>query len=227
MYQQRSTAPDPLRSEVRGDWRSEPTWPPERLRTRDLALGDAESGGVAGEGPTDALAVRGDVGATAWISCAGGLPWGQSADQRPDEERSLTYTWAPLGEELEMFGHPRLRLPLTCDRPIAYVSAKITDVFPDGASSLVVRGMANLAHRDERRVASPASRSSSTSSSRRSRGRSRPAIGSASIIAGADWPNAWPPPYAATLAFDRAAAELELPVLDGPRRSRTRRRSGS
>ncbi|MFI5055650.1 MAG: CocE/NonD family hydrolase, partial [Actinomycetota bacterium] len=30
VYQQRSTAPDPLRSEVRGDWRFEPTWPPER-----------------------------------------------------------------------------------------------------------------------------------------------------------------------------------------------------
>ena len=179
VYQQRSTMPDPLRSEVRGEWRAEPTWPPERLRTRDLALGDAEPGGLAGEGPADAFTVAGDVGATAWISCAGGLPWGQSADQRPDEERSLTYTWAPLGEDLEMFGHPRLRVKLTSDRPIAYLSAKITDVFPDGASSLVVRGMTNIAHATSRWL--PASRSSSTWSSRRSPGRSRPVIGSASI----------------------------------------------
>jgi len=35
-------------------------------------------------------------------------------------------------------------------------------------------------------------------------------------LAGADWPNAWPPPYAATLTVDRPTATLELPVLDGP-----------
>ena len=33
----------------------------------------------------DVLAVRGDVGTTAWISCAGYLPWGQPTDQRPDD----------------------------------------------------------------------------------------------------------------------------------------------
>ena len=214
VYQQRSTAPDPLRSEVRGVWRAEPTWPPERLRTRDLALGDAESGGVAGEGPTDALTVAGDVGVTAWISCAGGLPWGQSADQRPDEERSLTYTWAPLGEELEMFGHPHLRLTLTSDRPIAYLSAKITDVFPDGASSLVVRGMTNIAHRDE-----PVAPGEPFELDLQLEAIAWTFEAGHRIrldIAGADWPNAWPPPYAATLAIDRASAMLELPVLDGP-----------
>ena len=150
VYQQRSTQPDPLRSEVRGEWRFEPTWPPERLRPTAASAG---RGRPASAG--DTLAVRGDVGATAWISCAGGLPWGQSADQRPDEERSLTYTWEPLAADLEIFGHPRLRVRVTCDRPTAFVSAKITDVFPDGASSLVVRGMANLAHRGHERARRP------------------------------------------------------------------------
>src|SRR5262249_40913572 len=35
-------------------------------------------------------------------------------------------------------------------------------------------------------------------------------------LAGADWPNAWPPPHAATLTIDRPSAALELPVLTGP-----------
>jgi uncharacterized protein len=35
-------------------------------------------------------------------------------------------------------------------------------------------------------------------------------------LAGADWPNAWPPPENATLTIDRSTATLELPVLDGP-----------
>jgi uncharacterized protein len=131
VYQQRSTAPDPLRDEVRGDWRFEPTWPPERLCPTPYALADAEPGGRArGDDDIDVLPVDPSVGETAWISCAGGLPWGQSADQRPDETRSLTYTWDPLPADLELFGHPVLRARVTSDRPTAYLSAKITDVFP-------------------------------------------------------------------------------------------------
>ncbi|HEX3298920.1 MAG TPA: CocE/NonD family hydrolase [Actinomycetota bacterium] len=213
VYQQRSTRPDPLRNEVRGEWRSEPAWPPKRLGVYERALGDAEPGGLAGEGPTDALTVAGDVGATAWISCAGGLPWGQSADQRPDEERSLTYTWEPLTEDLEVFGHPYLRVTLRSDRPIAYLSAKITDVFPDGASSLVVRGMTNIAHQDEPVVPGE---SFEIDLELEAIAWTFEAGHQVRLdLAGADWPNAWPPPYAATLSIDRPTATLELPVLDG------------
>ena len=214
VYQQRSTEPDPLRSEVRGDWRFEPTWPPERLRPTPLRLAEATAGPSG-----DTLEVRGDVGATAWISCAAGLPWGQSADQRPDEAHSLTYTWEPLSEELEILGHPRLRVRVTCDRPTAYVSAKITDVFPDGASSLVVRGMMNLAQRMTNVAATPVVPGEPIELDLELEAVSWTFEAGHRIrldLAGADWPNAWPPPYAATLRFDRADAELELPVLEGP-----------
>ena len=214
VYQQRSTEPDPLRSEVRGEWRFEPTWPPDRLRPTALRLADATVGPLG-----DTLHVRGDVGATAWISCAGGLPWGQSADQRPDEERSLTYTWEPLPEDLEILGHPRLRVRVTCDRPTAFVSAKVTDVFPDGASSLVVRGMANLAQRSTSAAATPVVPGEPIELDLELEAIAWTFEAGHRIrldIAGADWPNAWPPPYAATLGFDRSDAELELPVLEGP-----------
>ena len=214
VYQQRSTEPDPLRSEVRGEWRFEPTWPPDRLRPTALRLADATVGPLG-----DTLHVRGDVGATAWISCAGGLPWGQSADQRPDEERSLTYTWEPLSDDLEILGHPRLRVRVTCDRPTAFVSAKVTDVFPDGASSLVVRGMANLAQRPTDAAATPIVPGEPIELDLELEAIAWTFEAGHRIrldIAGADWPNAWPPPYAATLGFDRSDAELELPVLEGP-----------
>jgi putative CocE/NonD family hydrolase len=219
VYQQRSTLPDPLRSEVWGEWRSEPTWPPDRLRQVRYRLEAAVPGGLAaGDDPTDRLPVDGSVGATAWISCAGGLPWGQSADQRPDEERSLTYTWGPLAEDLEVFGHPHLRLRVTCDRPTAYLSAKIADVFPDGTSSLVVRGMLNLAHRDGNEVARPMKPGEPVDVDLELEAIAWTLEGGHRLrldIAGADWPNAWPPPFAATLTIDRSSAELELPVLEG------------
>ncbi len=217
VYQQRSTPPDPLRAEVRGAWRFEPTWPPARLRQTPLQLSDAEAGGLAAGGPT--LQVDGDVGSTAWISCAGGLPWGQSSDQRSDEERSLTYTWRPLDDDLEIFGHSRLRVRVTCDRPSAFVSVKIADVYPDGSSSLVVRGMTNLAQRGSRGEPVPIANGEPVDLDLELEAIAWTFEAGHQVrvaLAGADWPNAWAPPAAATLRFEIDEATLELPVLEGP-----------
>jgi hypothetical protein len=215
IYQQRSTRPDPLRATTEGSWRYEPTWPPERLRMQPLGLaGAAPSGRALGPGPLDTLAVRGDVGTTAWISCAGSMPWGVSSDQGPDEAMSLTYTWEPLAEDLVITGHPVLCVRVSADRPVAFVSAKVADVFPDGASSLVVRGMANLADLDPpARPGEPVDLVLELEAVAWTFGtghRIRLAI------AGTDWPNAWSPPEPVTLTVDRSATTLGLPVLEGP-----------
>ncbi len=190
---------------------------PERLRPTTLALADASTDAPTGDGG-DVLDVRGDVGWTAWISCAGQLPWGQPDDQRPDEAFSLTYTWPALEEELEILGHARLAVTLTSTAPIAYLSAKLCDVFPDGASSLVTRTMLNLAHRDSREEPSP------LEPGRRYEVTLDLEVASWTFdtghrvrldLAGTDWPNAWTPPEPVTLTIDRAATTLVLPVLNG------------
>ena len=215
VYQQRSTAPDPLRSEVRGDWRFEPTWPPERLRPTALRLADATAGPFG-----DTLEVRGDVGATAWISCAAGLPWGQSADQRPDEAHSLTYTWEPLPEDLEILGHPRLRVRRHV-RPADRVRLGQDHRRVSRRRLLARRARHGEpgATRDERRGEAPSCPGEPIELDLELEAVAWTFEAGHRIrldLAGADWPNAWPPPYAATLRFDRADAELELPVLDGP-----------
>jgi hypothetical protein len=182
-------------------------------------LRDAEPGGLAsGEGP-DVLQVRGDVGATAWISCAGGMPWGQSGDQRPDEARSLTYTWEPLEQEREILGHPVLRTRIRSDVPVAYLSAKVCDVFPDGTSSLVVRGMVNLTQRTSRTDPEPLPAGAWVDVELLLEACAWTFDAGHRIrldLAGADWPNAWAPPTAATLTIDRDATTLELPEPRGP-----------
>ena len=220
VFAQRSTRPDPLRREVRGGWRFEPTWPPARLRETALPLATAAPGGLANgaHGP-DALTVRGDAGATAWISCAGGLPWGQPSDQRPDEALSLTYTWAPLDDDLEILGHPRLRVRLTSSAPVASLSAKVCDVFPDGTSSLVVRGLLNLTHRDSRSDPAPLEPGEPIQVELELEACSWTFEAGHRIrldLAGADWPNAWPPRAPVTLLVDRTETTLVLPVLEGP-----------
>ena len=132
---QRSTRPGADRRAVEGEWRCAPSWPLEGAReeVRDLGAGVVT------------LAVEPDVGTAALNSCAGSLPWGQPTDQRFDDSRSLTWEWPADG--LSLLGHPRVRLRVASSEPVAFVSAKLCDVWPDGTSSLLSRGLLNLAHR--------------------------------------------------------------------------------
>lgn len=148
LFVRRPTPPDAELRAYRGEWRFEPGWPLERGRDLTLELAGAATN-RADDGP-DELEVRGDVGWTAWISCAGGLPWGQPQDQRPDEAFSLVYEWEALEDDLEVLGHPRVTVRVASSAPVAYLSAKLCDVHPDGTSQLVTRGLLNLAHRDSR-----------------------------------------------------------------------------
>ncbi len=217
VYVRHSTKPEPDLAQMRGEWRYEPGWPLERSRELELAFGGAAAPEPAAE--VDTLEVRGDVGWTAWISCAGHLPYGQPQDQRPDEAHSLSFDWPPLDDELEILGHPRAEVTLSSSAPVAYLSAKLCDVFPDGTSALVTRGLLNLAHRESRERPSPLEPG-------------RPYRVTVELevtlwvfepghrirldLAGSDWPNAWSPPAPVTLVVERASSALLLPVVDGP-----------
>lgn len=210
VFARRSTRPAPDLPEVRGEWRSEATWPPERL-TR-VTLSPAGSG-------SDEIHVRGDTGRTAWISCAARLPWGQPDDQRADDAFSLTYDWEPLEAPLDVMGHPRVRLTVTSPVPVAYVSAKVCDVFPDGTSALASRGLLNLTHRhghDDPRPLEPGVPAEIEIELEATSWVFEPGHRVRLSLAGADWPNVWPPPQAALLTVDRSSVALALPVLDGP-----------
>ncbi len=125
-----------------GEWRCEPVWPPARLREEPRGL----AGATSSNGAT--LQIRGDVGVSGSIWCAADLPFGIPWDQRTDEGMSLVFDWPVQEEPVEIMGHPRLELTVTSSVPVAFVSAKLCCVHPDGASELVTRGILNLTHRD-------------------------------------------------------------------------------
>ena len=216
VFARRSTKPQPDLAEVRGEWRYEPGWPLDRGRELSMPLENA----VAASRPApDGLEVRGDVGWTAWISCAGNLPYGQPQDQRPDEAWSVVYDWPPLAEELEILGHPRVGVTITSSAPVAFLSAKLCDVFPDGTSALVTRGLLNLAHRESRQEPSPLEPGAPYRVEVELEVTSwafEPGHRIRLDLAGSDWPNAWPPPAAATLTVERGGSALMLPVIEGP-----------
>ncbi len=211
LFVRRTTAPAPDLSEYAGEWRSEPQWPPARRRDHVLAL--AEPGA-----PARTLAVRGDVGTTAHIRGSYTPPYGLAIDQRPDEIHSLVVDW-PVDAPLEILGNPRLSAALRSTTPVAFLSAKLCEVLPDGTSALVTRGLLNLTHRESDTDPAPLVPGELYTVEVDLDVASwvfTPGNRIRLALAGADWPNAWPPPHAGELTVDVAAGRLVLPVMDGP-----------
>lgn len=197
-----STRPEPDLDLHRGMWVRLPSAPPTRPFSVQLT-------------GHRTLAVHPDTGLSAWIDCAGHLPWGQSRDQRLDDARSLTWDFEPPRQPV--VGHPRATLRLSADRPAASLSVKVCDVFPDGTSALVARGTLDLAFRDG------------------VHGHPAPLVPGREYdvevdldacayswdpghhlrvsVAGADWPNTVAPPAPVSLTVH--GGWLELPLLDG------------
>jgi uncharacterized protein len=203
-----STRPEPDLDLHEGWWVRD-TWPSPGSSTVVHALG----------GPRE-LPVDPDTGTSAWIDCAGHLPWGLSGDQREDDARSLVWDW-DIGEDGEvMMGHPRVRLRVSADAPLASLSVKLCDVFEDGTSALITRGSLDLAYRDGVH-GSPAplvpgeeydveveldACAYALAAGQRLR----------LSVAGADWPNTIAPPAPVTLRIHDG--ELELPHWAGSQR---------
>ncbi len=137
-----SVRPEPDLALHDGVWRDLSEWPPPGLRWVEFAPVATDD---RTDDLTDDLAVRGDVGVAAWISCAGGLPWGQPLDQRADDARSLTYDW-PIDERAELLGNASVSLRIRSSAPVAHLAVRLCDVFPDGTSALITRGILNLSH---------------------------------------------------------------------------------
>ena len=212
VFVRRSTKPEPDLDSMRGGWRFEPGWPLERVR--DAAFPLSRTGQLS-----ESLEVRGDVGMWASISCAGHLPFGQPMDQRPDEAASMVYEWPHLEEALEILGYPRLELSVASSAPVAFLSAKLCDVFPDGTSALVSRGLLNLSHRESHTAPeplTPGKRYRVTVELDATSWVFEPGHRVRLDIAGADWPNVWPPPAPATLTVDGEGSQLVMPVVTGP-----------
>jgi hypothetical protein len=144
------------------------------------------------------------------------MPDEMPGDQRADDALCACFDTGPLSEPVVLFGRPEARLSLTADRPLALVSARLCDVAPDGASTLVTSGLLNLAHRDgseePRELESGATYEvvvplNFTSQRIPAGHRLRLALSPTY------WPQAWPSPYAVTLTLHAdATSRLVLPV---------------
>jgi hypothetical protein len=206
VFVRHATRPEPDLAEHAGEWRYEDAWPAARATTRALR--------PHGHGD-DVVPVRGDVGGNAWISCAASLPWGQPSDQRVDDAWSLCYDWH-VDTAFEILGHCELRARVTASAPVAFLSVKLCDVFPDGTSALVTRGLLNLTHRTSSvhpEALVPGVPVDVAVELEATSWVFEPGHRVRLALAGTDWPNAWPPPEPLTLRVERSSLCFSLPEL--------------
>ena len=154
---------------------------------------------------------RSDTGIAAWNSCAGGLPWGQPLDQRNDDAWSLTTDW-PFDDPTEILGHAIFKATVTSDQPVAYLSVKLNDVWPDGTSALVTRGCLNLTHRvDPPAALTPGEPYEIEIEMEATSWVFAPGHAIRLSLAGNDWPNTWVPPRPVTLTVE--SLQMQLPTV--------------
>jgi putative CocE/NonD family hydrolase len=138
--------PQPDAAAWPGRWQARDLASLDSGRDVELPFTDGRLYGAAVRGSVAAYQPVLDVGTTAWNSCAGSQPWGQPADQTPDDARSLCLEF-DVEPGTVVLGHPRLRLRVRPDDPVTFVSAKLSMVPASGRPSLLLsRGLLNLAY---------------------------------------------------------------------------------
>jgi putative CocE/NonD family hydrolase len=207
VWMQDSVEPQP-QFEVRpGRWVAEPEWPSPRI--------DWQAWELPLDRPRPVRSMQ-STGTQAGVWCGEGQAGELAGDQRPDDALSLTLDFEPLSEPLEILGLPSVTLDLAADRPQALVCVRLCDVFPDGTSALVTRGLLNLSHRESHETPTPLEpgRRYEVAVELDVIAQSFPAGHRVRVaVSPAYWPWAWPSPEEVTLTVH--GGRLELPVRPG------------
>ncbi len=87
-------------------------------------------------------------GADAGEYCAIWLGPEMPGDQRRDDALSVCFDSAPLEDDLDILGAPRIALGISSDQPQGQLAVRLNHVHPDGASTRITYGVLNLAHRE-------------------------------------------------------------------------------
>ncbi|HXY43090.1 MAG TPA: CocE/NonD family hydrolase [Acidimicrobiales bacterium] len=217
--------PAPTYAHWPGAWVDLEGWPSRfvssqvlELRT-DGTLRRAEETSGAGGDATE-LRIRGAESVALDAGNWGGYggPADCPPDQRADDGLSLCFETPPLSSPARILGFPIARLELAADRPLALVVARLCDVWPDGASTLMSQGLLNLTHRrshEDPEMLEPG-RAYVVDVQLNAIAYALPAGHRLRLaVSPTYWPWAWPSPEPVTLGvFTRGSSVLFLPVLE-------------
>jgi putative CocE/NonD family hydrolase len=215
-YMQEPVAPAGSYRVRAGRWLADAEWPSPAVTELRLDLAGAvlvpsgaalvPSSEASGELHPRSLRGLQCTGIDGGVWCGDGGASDYALDQRGDDGASLCWDTEPLEDRIEILGRCEAELEVSVDRPQALIAVRVCDVAPDGASTLVARGILNLSRREghDRSVPMPIDEPVAVRIPCQSIGYAVPA-GHRLRLALSDtyWPWAWPSPEPATVTVHR------------------------
>ncbi len=200
-----------------GVWVGEAEWPSPKSEPRTLYI--TNNGLEYTPGLTEPLEVSSpqDLGAMSGNFCPGmrvdnELP----GDQRWDDEKSITFDTAPLGEDLAILGAPELEFEFTCSTEQAFLVARLCDVSQEEASTRVSLCALNLTHLSSHEAPEALVPGQTYKAKIKLNDAGHIFANGRRIrlaISTSYWPLVWPSAQQATVSILPGSAKLILPVL--------------
>jgi uncharacterized protein len=218
--------PDLQLRTIPGEWRAEDGWPPRDSHTFTVYFGDDH-----GLHARPVAAARNELAYHPAAATEAGGPdfwWGDiHGDQRPVDAYSLNYESTPLEQSLSILGRPRACLNVSATAPYADWFVRLSDVAPDGTTTLVTGAGMNGAHRVSERdpqALLPGREYTLCIDLHLASWVFEPKHRLHIAISNAMWPMIWPTPYAMKTSLRLGGddgSRIELPVVpdEGPARA--------
>ncbi len=210
--------PDLQLREIPGEWRAENAWPPQGSSTLTFFLGADHALLAKPDAPA-----RHELAYHPAATMESGGPdfwWGDvNGDQRSVDAYSLVYDSAPLDAELPILGRPRACLQASATSPLADWFVRLSDVAPDGTTTLVtgagLNGAQRLSARDPQPLV-PGQEYLLCVDLHLTSWVFPPGHRVHVAIPNAMWPMVWPTPYSMTTSLRLGGADgsrIDLPVV--------------
>lgn len=218
VYIQDSVRPQSYYDQRPGRWVSERQWPSDQVQNQIFCFGENTLSELAQ--PESVLKISSPQ--TVGLASGEYMPWfafGPAdelpGDQQIEDQGSLVFDTAVLPNSRDILGNAKAEITLRCNQTEGLLAVRLCDVWPDGQSTLISRGMINLCQRNSKQhpEALEPGQWYTVAVSLNHTGYQIPAGHVLRLaISTSYWPMAWPTATIATIEVNPASSRLHLPI---------------
>ena len=219
VFLQDSVKPQTYYDERPGRWIGLSSWPSDQIDTEIFHLSPAR----LSKEPVSDQSMRICSPQTTGQLAGEYMPWFSfgpaeelPGDQQQEDLGSLVFDTDTLTRPLKILGNAVAALKLSSDQPQALVAARLCDVWPDGSSTLITRGILNLSQRNDKSKPEPMNPGEKVEVEVELNHSAYVVPAGHRLrlaISTSYWPMAWPSPTNSQVTIFSGSSVLNLPVI--------------